>query len=50
MNNFEAQYIILSSKYLQEKLDLVKSRSRLKKDTQKEDSSKLQKIVRNIFK
>ena len=50
MNNFEPQYIILSSKYLQEKIDFIKSKQCQKQESQEKEKSKLQKIVSDFFK
>jgi len=50
MNNFEAKYIILSSKYLEEKLEEVKNRRTYLDKKEVPEKSKLRKIVSNFFK
>ena len=47
MNDFEADYIKLASKYLQEKLLIVKSSKNLKKVQQKERKKAL--FLKKIF-
>ncbi len=50
MNNFDAKYIKISSKYLQEKLDTVNSRVKNVYIVEKQKESKLQRLIHNIFK
>ncbi len=50
MNNFNAKYIKLSSKYLQEKLDLLDSKVKNVYVTQKKKESKLNRLISSIFK
>ena len=50
MNNFDAKYIKLSSKYLQEKLDLLDSKVKNVYVVEEKKESKLQRLVSSIFK
>ena len=50
MNNFNAKYIKISSKYLQEKLDLLDSKVKSVYVVEKKKESKLHRIMSNIFK
>lgn len=47
MNNFEAKYIKIASTYLDEKMKLLKFKS--KKETQKSHESKFKQIVSSLF-
>ena len=50
MNNFNAKYIKLSSKYLQEKLDLLDSKVKNVYVIKKKKESKLNRFISSIFK
>jgi len=50
MNNFNAKYIKISSKYLQEKLDMLDSKVKNVHVPQEKKESKLHKLINNIFK
>ena len=50
MNEFNAKYIKLSSKYLQEKLDSLKVKEESIFTLQKKKDSKLKKIFNSLFK
>ena len=49
MNNFDAKYIKISSKYLQEKLDLLDSKVKKVYVVEKKEKSKLKRLINNIF-
>ena len=49
MNNFNAKYIKISSKYLQEKLDIVNSKVKNVYIIEKKKESKLQRLMNSIF-
>ena len=50
MNNFDAKYIKISSKYLQEKLDLLDSKVKSVYLVEEKKKSKLHRLMSNIFK
>ena len=50
MNNFDAKYIKISSKYLQEKLDLLDSKVKNVYIIEKKKESKLNRLINSIFK
>ena len=50
MNNFNAKYIKISSKYLQEKLDILDSKVKNVYIVEKKKESKLHRLINNIFK
>jgi len=50
MNNFNAKYIKISSKYLQEKLDILDSKVKNVYIVEKKKESKLHMLINNIFK
>ena len=50
MNNFDAKYIKISSKYLQEKLDSVNSKVKNVYVVEKKKESKLNRLISSIFK
>ena len=50
MNNFDAKYIKISSKYLQEKLDLLDSKVKNIYVVEKKKESKLNRLINSIFK
>ena len=50
MNNFNAKYIKISSKYLQEKLDMLDSKAKNVYVIKKKKESKLHRLMSNIFK
>ncbi len=50
MNNFNAKYIKISSKYLQEKLDMLDSKVKNVYVVEKKKESKLHRLMSNIFK
>ena len=50
MNNFNAKYIKISSKYLQEKLDMLDSKVKNIYVVENKKESRLQRIMSNIFK
>ena len=50
MNNFDAKYIKISSKYLQEKLDLLDSKVKNIYEIEKKKESKFNRLINSIFK
>ena len=50
MNSFNAKYIKISSKYLQEKLDMLDSKVKNVYVVEKKKASKLHRLMSNIFK
>ena len=50
MNNFNAKYIKIYSKYLQEKLDLLESKVKNIYVVENKKESKLHRLMNNIFK
>ncbi len=50
MNNFSPKYIKISSKYLQEKLDMLDSKVKNVYVVEKKKESKLHRLMSNIFK
>ena len=50
MNNFNAKYIKISSKYLQEKLDMLDSKVKNVYIVEEKKESKLHRLMSNIFK
>ena len=50
MNNFTPKYIKISSKYLQEKLDLLDSKVKSVYVVEGKKESKLHRLMSNIFK
>ena len=50
MNNFDAKYIKISSKYLQEKLDMLDSKVKNIYVVEKKKESKLNRLINSIFK
>ena len=50
MNNFDAKYIKISSKYLQEKLNLLDSKVKNIYVVEKKKESKLNRLINSIFK
>ena len=49
MNNFNAKYIKISSKYLQEKLDIVNSKVKNVYIIENKKESRLKKLMSNII-
>lgn len=50
MNNFDAKYIKISSKYLQEKIDMLNARVRSSYVVQEKKESKVHRLINSIFK
>ena len=50
MSNFDAKYIKISSKYLQEKLDIVNSKVKNIYIIEKKKESKINRLISSIFK
>lgn len=50
MNNFDAKYIKISSKYLQEKLDMLNARVKSSYVVQEKKESKVHRLINSIFK
>ena len=50
MNNFDAKYLKISSKYLQEKLDILNSKAKNVYVVEDKKESKIQRLISNIFK
>jgi hypothetical protein len=50
MNNFDAKYIKISSKYLQEKLNMLESKVKDVYKIEEKKESKLNRLINSIFK
>lgn len=50
MNNFDAKYLRLSAKYLQEKLDLIDSKVKNVYVIEEKKESTFNRLINNIFK
>jgi len=50
MNNFDAKYLKLSAKYLQEKLDLLDSKVKNVYIVEEKKESKFNRLLHNFFK